>query len=66
MRSKLVLPQPLLPSMCNQLPAGTEKLTPWNKVRWAFWQARSIAVSTQDAIKRLSFRLKTRQSVTMD
>jgi hypothetical protein len=36
MRSKLVFPQPLPPSMCNQLPAGTAKLTPWNKVRWAF------------------------------
>jgi hypothetical protein len=61
MRSKLVLPQPLPPSMCSQLPAGTTKLTPSNKVRWAFWQARSIAESTQDAMKRLSGRLKQQQ-----
>jgi hypothetical protein len=66
MRNKLVLPQPLPPSMCNQLPDGTEKLTPSNRVRWAFWQAKSIAVSTQDAMKRLSGRLKTKQSVTID
>jgi hypothetical protein len=65
MRSKLVLPQPLPPSMCNHCPADTEKLTPSNNVRWAFWQAKSIAVSTQDAMA--GFRsVEDLQSVTMD